>query len=106
MQMVREQLLTTQGKPSGAAAAAQSADAGDPGVEGDKAADGATSGTICFSAEAKLGSGHLFVTDGVAHGLPEAAREASNTLLCPSTLQHTLYLGKFGDCCCARHASV
>ena len=33
-----------------------------------------------FSAEAKFGPGHLFVTDGVAHGLPEAAREARSTL--------------------------
>ena len=43
-----------------------------------RAAAGATSSVVRFSAEAKFGAGHLFVTDGVAHGLPEAAREARN----------------------------
>jgi hypothetical protein len=41
----------------------------------EEAADASTGGTVRFSAEAKFGAGHLFVADGLAHSLPEAARE-------------------------------
>ena len=35
-----------------------------------------SSSSVRFSAEAKLGPGHFFVSDGLAHSLPEAAKEA------------------------------
>ena len=40
----------------------------------EEAAEGSGS-SVRFSAEAKFGAGHLFVAGGLAHSLPEAARE-------------------------------
>ena len=37
--------------------------------------DASSSSSVRFSAEAKLGAGHFFVSDGLAHSLPEAAKE-------------------------------
>lgn len=52
--------------PSSAAARAAAAE--------DAAEEGSGS-SVRFTAEAKFGAGHLFVADGLAHSLPEAARE-------------------------------